>query len=131
MIEWKQRVQKLRRFDVETTEKSTWKTNRYFVNFEIRIQVEISTSNHYHNFHVDSPFKISEISANFPWGISTSNRWKIDEDVSIEAQVGFFLWYISDEGCYGKTANAFKISARSNSRIIRRLSSGVTKFLIA
>ena len=64
-------------------EKSTWKTHRYFVDFESRIHVKISTSNRCHNFHVDSPFKIDVISTNFPRGISTSNRWRIDEDVSI------------------------------------------------
>ena len=64
-------------------EKSTWKTHRYFVDFESRIHVEISTSNRCHNFHVDSPFKIDVISTNFPRGISTSNRWRIDEDVPI------------------------------------------------
>ena len=32
---------------------------------------------------MDSPFKIDVISTNFPRGISTSNRWRIDEDVSI------------------------------------------------
>ena len=51
-------------------EKSTWKTHRYFVHFESRIHVEISTSSWCHNFHVDSPFKIDEISTNFPRGIS-------------------------------------------------------------
>ena len=62
-------------------EKSTWKTHRYFVDFESRIHVEISTLNRCHNFHVDSPFKIDVLSTNFPCGISTSNRWRIDEDV--------------------------------------------------
>ena len=69
-----------RRNDIE---KSTWRTHRYFVDFESRIHVEISTSNRCHNFHVDSPFKIDVISTNFPRGISTSNRWRIDEDESI------------------------------------------------
>ena len=64
-------------------EKSTWKTHRYFVDFESRIHVEISTSNRCHNFNVDWPFKIDVISTNFPQGISMSNRWRIDEDVSI------------------------------------------------
>ena len=59
------------------TEKPMWRTHRYFVDFEI------STSNRCHNFHVDSPFKIDVISTNFPRGISTSNRWRIDEYVSI------------------------------------------------
>ena len=65
------------------SEKSTWRTHQYFVDFESRIHVEISTSNRCHNFHVDSPFKIDVISTNFPCGISTSNRWWIDEDLSI------------------------------------------------
>ena len=60
-----------RRNDIE---KSTWRTHRYCVDFESRIHVEKSTSNRYHNFHVDSPFKS---------GISMSNRWRIDEDVSM------------------------------------------------
>ena len=69
-----------RRNDIE---KSTWKTHQYFVDFENQVHLEIPTSNWYHNFHVVSPFKIDEISTNFPRGISTSNRWQIDEDVSI------------------------------------------------
>ena len=69
-----------RRSDIE---KSTWKTHWYFVDFESRIHVEISTLNRCHTFHVDSPFKIDEISTNFPHGIMTSYRWRIDEDVSI------------------------------------------------
>ena len=55
-------------------EKSTWKTHRYFVDFESRIHVEISTSNRCHNFHVDLPFRIVAISTNFPRGTLTSNR---------------------------------------------------------
>ena len=69
-----------RRYDIE---ESTWRTHRYFVDFESRILVEISTSNRCHDFHVDWPFKIDVILTNFPRGISTSNRWRIDEDVSI------------------------------------------------
>ena len=63
-----------RRNDIE---KSTWRTHRYFVDFESRIHVEISTSNRCHNFHVDSPFKIDVVYTNFPRGISTSNRWRM------------------------------------------------------
>ena len=36
-------------------EKSTWRKYLYFVIFESRIQVVISTSNRCHSFHVDSP----------------------------------------------------------------------------
>ena len=56
-------------------ERFTWKTHRYFVGFENRIHVEISTSNRCHNFHVDSPFKIDEILTNFPRRVSAFNRW--------------------------------------------------------
>ena len=70
-------------------EKSTWKTHRYLVDFESRIHVEISRLNRCHNFHVDTPFKIDEISTNFPRGISTLKRWRIDKDVSI----GMFVFY--------------------------------------
>ena len=63
---------------------STLRTQQYFVDFENRIHVEISTLNHCQNFHVDSPFKINVISANVLREISTSNRWRIDKDVSIE-----------------------------------------------
>ena len=71
--------------------KSTWKTHRYFVDFESRIHVEISMSNRCNNFHVDSPFKIDVISTNFPRGISTSNRWRIDKDVSIGLSLSISL----------------------------------------
>ena len=64
-------------------EKSTWRTHRYFIDFERRIYVEIFTSNRCHNFQVDSTFKIDVISTDVPRRISTSNRWEIDEDVSI------------------------------------------------
>ena len=64
-------------------EKSAWKTHRYFVDFERRIHVEISMSNQCNKFHMDSPFKIDEISTNFPRGSSMSNQWRIDKDVSI------------------------------------------------
>ena len=67
------------RFDVETTSKSP---RGKLIDILSILKVE-STSNRCHNFHVDSPFKIDVISTNFPRGISTSNRWRIDEDVSI------------------------------------------------
>ena len=64
-------------------EKSTWRSHQYFVDFESGIHVEISTSNRCHNFHMDLPFKIEEISTNFPRRVSMSNRWQINKDVSI------------------------------------------------
>ena len=68
----------------KNVEKSTWRTHRCFIDFESEIHVDFSTSNRCHNFHVDSLFKIDEISMNFLRGISTSNRWRINEDLSIE-----------------------------------------------
>ena len=65
-------------------EKSRWRNYRYFVDFESRIHVQVSTSNRCHNFDVDSRFKIDVISTNVPPGISTSNQWRIDEVVSID-----------------------------------------------
>ena len=56
-----------------------------------------STSNQCHNFHVDSPFKIDEISTKFPCGISLSNRWRIDEDVSIGfTHIMMYVFSITD-----------------------------------
>ena len=81
-----------RRNDIE---KSTWRTHRYFVDFESRIHVKISTSNRCHNFHVNSPFKIDVISTNFPRGVSTPSRWRIDKDVSIGlfyTSITVFYW---------------------------------------
>ena len=64
-------------------EKSMRRTHQYFVDFESYIHVEISTSNPCHDFHVDSPLKIDEISMHSSRRISTSKWWPIDEDVSI------------------------------------------------
>ena len=46
---------------------------------------------------VDSPFKIDEILTNFPRGISTSNQWRIDEDVPIREGL---LKQLSDKNLY-------------------------------
>ena len=73
-------VSNRRRNDIE---KSNWRTHRYFVGFKSWFHVEISTSNWCHNFHVDSLFKIDVISKNFPRANWKSNRWRIDEEVSI------------------------------------------------
>ena len=54
--DWKQQAHQLCRFKAE---KSTWKTDRYFVDFESQIHVEISTSSRCHNFHLDLPFKVN------------------------------------------------------------------------
>ena len=77
-----------RRNDIE---KSTRMTHRYFFDFESQIHVEISTSNWCSNFHLDSPFKTDVILTKLPRGISTSNRWRIDEDVSIGSRSQMFF----------------------------------------
>ena len=64
-------------------EKFTCGTHRYFIDFESRIDMELSTPNRCHLFHVDLPFIIDEILTNFRRGISMSNRWRIGDDVSI------------------------------------------------
>ena len=63
------------------TKKSTGRTHQYFVDFGSQTHVETMSY-----FHVDSPFKINEISANIQRGNSTLNRWQIDEYVSIGLQ---------------------------------------------
>ena len=64
-------------------EKNTWKTHQYFIDFESRIDVELSASNQCHSFHVDSLFTVDEISTDFRGWISILNRQRTDEDVSI------------------------------------------------
>ena len=81
MTEWKQREQKLRRFDGENPRGE-------LIDISSILKVE-STSNRCHNFHVDSPFKINVLSTNFPHGISTSNRWRMDEDVPMGKELIF------------------------------------------
>ena len=83
MIETKQRVKQLRRFDIETA----WKNPRgKLIDISSILKVEstfeISTSNRRRNFHVDLPFRIDEISTNFSHGISKLNRWRTDEYMS-------------------------------------------------
>ena len=101
-----------RRNDIE---KSTWRTHRYFVDFESRIHVEISTSNRCHNFHVDSPFKIDVISTNFPRGISTSNRWRIDKD----ATIGLLFKGVCFNGFRKSQRNEIKILSRKCNNLIK------------
>ena len=64
-------------------EKTTWRIHRYFIDFESRIKIELSTSSRRNPFDAESPFIINEISMDLRCGISMSNRWRIDEDVSI------------------------------------------------
>ena len=52
-------------------------------------------------------------------------RTRLRTPISVAVQVGSFLYYISDEDRYRKTANAFGISRASISRIIRRVSYAV------
>ena len=49
--------------------------------------------------------------------------------VSVEAQFGLYLYYVSDEGRFRKTANAFGIARSTVSNIIRKVSHAIVKFL--
>ena len=72
------------RFDAETTKKNPrGKIIDISSILKVESTLKLSASNRCHNFHVDSPFKIEEISTKFPRRISTSNQWRINEDVSI------------------------------------------------
>ena len=101
----------LRWFEIEMTSKKTaWRTHQYFIDFESRIDIQLSTSNRCHSFHVHSHFLIDEISMNFWCRNSISNRCQIDKNVSIGSKTSqyqilqisfsyncymqFFLWYL-------------------------------------
>ena len=75
MIEWKQRVW-------QTYKNSRWELIDISSIMKVESTCKISTSNRCYNFYLDWPLKIDEILTNNPHGISTSNRWRIDEDVS-------------------------------------------------
>ena len=64
-------------------EKKRGKTHRYYIDFESRINIELSTSNQCQCFDMDSLFIIDEISTNFRYVILMLNLWQIEEDVSI------------------------------------------------
>jgi len=54
---------------------------------------------------------------------------KMREPISVETQIAAFLYYISDEGRYRKTANAFGISRASVSIIVKKVSCEIVKHL--
>ena len=63
-------------------EKKTWKSHRYFIDFESLISIELSTSNWCLCFDLDLRFIIDEMLTNFICRIFMSNRWRIDKNVS-------------------------------------------------
>ena len=75
---------------------SMWKNRWYFINFESQIDVELNTWNWCHLFDVDLPSITDETSTNFQRGVSMSNRWRIDEDVSIGLLLRPLLWNIQN-----------------------------------
>ena len=108
-------------------EKSTWKTHRYFVNFESRVYVEISMLNRCHNFHVDSPFKVDVISMNFPCRIWTWNWWRIHKDVSIGLKRGGKSVALSNLSIYYTWKNIKKLTTkRACSLVVSNLRSETT-----
>ena len=57
---------------------------------------------------MDLPFKIDVISTNFPRGNSTSNRWRIDEDVSIgKKQLKTYIVSVVQEKAFDKVDREF------------------------
>ena len=54
---------------------------------------------------------------------------RLRKPILAECQIASFLYYISDEARYRKTANAFGISRGSVSLIIRKLSKAIVEFL--
>ena len=54
---------------------------------------------------------------------------RMRKPISTECQITSFLYYISDEARYHKTANAFDISRGSVSLIIRKVSKTIAEFL--
>ena len=67
-------------------------------------------------------FKIDEISTNFPCRISTSNRWRIDEDVSIGMR--------KVKGTKGKVEPSKQFPQRGKTNISEKNSSLVVKHSI-
>ena len=63
--------------------KATWKDHQYFMVFENRIVIEVSTSNQRHLFNVALYFVINEILTEFWPETSMLNQWRIDKNVSI------------------------------------------------
>ena len=54
------------------------------------------------------------------------NNTRLRREISVEAQASAYLYYISDEGRYRKTANAFGVSHALISTIIGRALHAVT-----
>ena len=54
---------------------------------------------------------------------------KIPKPIAVECQVAIFLYYISDEGRYQKTANAFGLSRSSVSILIRKVAKIIIEHL--
>ena len=51
------------------------------------------------------------------------------KSIAVDKQVAIFLYYISDEGRFRKTANAFGVSRAAVSQIVRRVSKAITLHL--
>ena len=59
----------------------------------------------------------------------TKQKTNFLDPVSVEAQVGLFLYYISDEGRYRKVANAFGVSRATVSITVRKVATLVVKYM--
>ena len=54
---------------------------------------------------------------------------KMRNPIAVECQVVIFLYYISDDGRYSKTKNAFRVSRRSFSILIRKVENTIIEHL--
>ena len=55
--------------------KTRWRTYRYFIDFESRINIKLSMSSRSNPFDVDSPFSHSLLMCNFYVESMTNRRW--------------------------------------------------------
>ena len=113
---------------IRTARRSWWvkksKTNAWSVNF---ITNKVPKSKWKDNFQMSRKSFYELCDMLIPY--LEKKRTRLRTPISVDAQVGSYLYNISDEGRYSKTANAFGISRGSISWMIRRVSYAVTTFV--
>ena len=70
---------------------ATWRTHGYIIDLKSQMNVELSTSNQYHQFDLDKLFTILEIFTGFRCGTLMSNRWRLNKGVSIGILMSFII----------------------------------------
>ena len=56
-------------------------------------------------------------------------KTKMQNPFAVECEVAIFLYYLTDEGCYRKTANAFGLYRNSVSILIRKVAKVIVEHL--